>query len=70
MNQLVDYEKLGVFYLGLEVDPQSDMGNLLLTFPDLRPEDFSPWVDPALAAKKNLTVPQYAEEVATTWKQG
>ncbi len=26
------------------VDPKGDITNLLLTFPDLQPEDFRPWV--------------------------
>ena len=37
----------------LIIDPKGDMGNLLLTFPELRPEDFAPWVedgDPAAVA--------------------
>jgi Helicase HerA, central domain len=37
----------------LVIDPKGDLGNLLLTFPELRPEDFAPWVeggDPAEAA--------------------
>jgi hypothetical protein len=38
----------------LVLDPKGDLGNLLLAFPDLRPEDFAPWVegaDPAAVAK-------------------
>ena len=27
----------------LILDPKGDLGNLLLTFPELRPEDFAPW---------------------------
>ena len=102
----IDYEKLGVFYLGREhgsepaasipvlydakdltthavcvgmtgsgktglclslleeaaidgipaicIDPKGDLGNLLLTFPQLRTEDFAPWVDPAEAARREL----------------
>src|SRR5262249_6905633 len=30
----------------LVIDPKGDLSNLLLTFPELRPEDFRPWVDP------------------------
>jgi hypothetical protein len=36
------------------IDPKDDLGNLLLTFPDLWPEDFALWVeggDPAAVAK-------------------
>lgn len=29
----------------LIIDPKGDMGNLLLTFPDLAPSDFAPWID-------------------------
>ncbi|MCS7040293.1 MAG: type IV secretory system conjugative DNA transfer family protein, partial [Caldilineales bacterium] len=28
------------------IDPKGDLTNLLLTFPELRPEDFEPWVNP------------------------
>jgi hypothetical protein len=37
----------------LIIDPKGDLGNLLLTFPDLSPDAFAPWVegaDPAAAA--------------------
>src|SRR5512141_1635783 len=27
------------------IDPKGDLANLLLTFPDLRPEDFAPWIN-------------------------
>src|SRR5262245_41273436 len=29
----------------LLVDPKGDLANLMLTFPDLRPQDFEPWVN-------------------------
>ena len=29
----------------LVIDPKGDIGNLLLQFPDLRPEDFRPWIN-------------------------
>ena len=34
----------------IAIDPKGDLGNLLLTFPELRGEDFAPWVDPDEAA--------------------
>ncbi len=52
------------------IDPKGDMGNLLLTFPELRPEDFIPWIDPAEAAGKELSIPEYGEKMAATWKKG
>jgi DNA helicase HerA-like ATPase len=39
----------------LVIDPKGDLGNLLLAFPDLKPDDFAPWVeagDPADVAKQ------------------
>jgi len=30
----------------IAIDPKGDMGNLLLTFPRLRAEDFRPWINP------------------------
>lgn len=52
------------------IDPKGDMGNLLLSFPELRPQDFEPWIDPAEAAKKEMEPAAYAEKVASTWQQG
>ena len=34
----------------IAVDPKGDLPNLLLTFPDLAPQDFRPWVNPQDAA--------------------
>lgn len=120
----VDYEKLGVFYLGKEfdpaanalkddlvlydakdltthavcvgmtgsgktglclslleeaaidgipaicIDPKGDLGNLMLAFPELRPADFQPWVDPADATRKGLTVEELGAKTADTWRKG
>jgi hypothetical protein len=120
----IDYEKLGVFYLGREfdaganalkedlvlydsrdltthavcvgmtgsgktglcislleeaaidgvpaicIDPKGDLGNLMLTFPDLAPADFEPWVDAGEAARKGQTTAQFAAAAADSWKQG
>ncbi|MBN1542242.1 DUF87 domain-containing protein, partial [candidate division KSB1 bacterium] len=52
------------------IDPKGDMGNLLLAFPELRSQDFMPWVDAAEAAKKNLTLQDYAEQQAALWRKG
>jgi hypothetical protein len=52
------------------IDPKGDMGNLLLAFPDLRPDDFVPWVDPQEAARAGRTVAEHASEVAQTWREG
>src|SRR3954467_14249957 len=44
------------------IDPKGDLTNLLLTFPNLRPEDFQPWINEDDARKKGLTPPQFAEQ--------
>ena len=36
------------------IDPKGDLANLLLTFPELRPEDFQPWINEDDARKKGL----------------
>lgn len=54
----------------LVIDPKGDMGNLLLTFPDLQASDFLPWVEPEAAARAGLTVNEYASKTAKTWKRG
>lgn len=54
----------------IAIDPKGDLGNLLLAFPELRPADFRPWVDPAEATRKGLTADQYAEQTARQWRDG
>ncbi len=54
----------------LVIDPKGDMGNLLLSFPALRPEDFSPWVDPEEAARQGKTLDEMAKSTATLWRDG
>lgn len=52
------------------IDPKGDLSNLLLTFPELRAEDFEPWVHPGDAAKRGLSVAQHAEAQARAWREG
>ena len=54
----------------IAIDPKGDLGNLLLTFPGLSAAEFQPWVDPAEAERKELTVEQTAVETAQTWQKG
>src|SRR5687767_8490974 len=44
----------------LVIDPKGDLANLLLTFPELRPADFAPWIDPDAAARAGLTPEAFA----------
>ncbi len=52
------------------VDPKGDMGNLLLTFPDLSPVDFEPWIHPEEAEAEGMTVSEMAAKKAEVWRQG
>jgi hypothetical protein len=54
----------------LMVDPKGDLPNLCLTFPDLRPEDFAPWVNEDDARRKGLAVQAYAGQQAELWRTG
>ncbi len=52
------------------IDPKGDLSNLLLTFPNLSPEEFKPWIDEAEAERKGMDPNQYSEYIADTWKKG
>jgi hypothetical protein len=54
----------------LIVDPKGDMGNLALTFPDLAPASFRPWVSASEAQAAGITVEQLAEKTAAHWREG
>ncbi|MCE9578084.1 MAG: ATP-binding protein [Deltaproteobacteria bacterium] len=54
----------------IAIDPKGDLGNLMLTFPDLAPADFAPWMDPATAARDGLTIDQLAAKTAARWRDG
>lgn len=46
------------------IDPKGDITNLMLTFPEMRPEDFEPWVNIDDARRAGQEVDDYAREVA------
>lgn len=52
------------------IDPKGDLTNLLLTFPELRPEDFEPWVNVDDARRKGMSVGEYAKHISDTWREG
>ncbi len=52
------------------IDPKGDITNLMLTFPELLPSDFRPWVNIDDARRKGLTVDEYSETVSKTWRSG
>jgi hypothetical protein len=54
----------------LVIDPKGDIANLLLTFPNLRPEDFRPWIDEGQAQRLGMTPDEFAAAEADKWVQG
>lgn len=52
------------------IDPKGDLGNLALTFPQLAPQDFLPWIDASEAERKGLNPERYSEIVAKNWREG
>jgi Helicase HerA, central domain len=46
----------------LAIDPKGDLGNLLLGFPNLSPDEFAPWVDTSTGAT--------AESESKRWTDG
>jgi len=70
---------LGIIYLEealrsgiptLVIDPKGDMTNLLLTFPNLAPSDFAPWVDARSAEKSGSSREEESAEEAAKWEKG
>ncbi len=52
------------------IDPKGDMGNLLLTFPDLSGPEFEPWVNAADADRDGVSLAAHAAATAAMWKKG
>lgn len=54
----------------IAIDPKGDIGNLLLTFPDLSAEEFRPWIDEAEAHRAGQQPDAFAAAEAAKWKAG
>ncbi len=54
----------------LVIDPKGDLANLLLTFPQLRPEDFAPWINADDARKHGVEPAEFARQQAARWSSG
>lgn len=52
------------------VDPKGDLGNLLLSFPDMQAGDFKPWLEQSEATRKGKTIDELASDTAAMWKNG
>jgi len=54
----------------IAIDPKGDLGNLLLTFPDLAAGDFRPWINTRQATDSGQTPDEFAKAQAAMWKKG
>lgn len=54
----------------IAIDPKGDLGNILLTFPELDGASFLPWVNPQAAASAGQPVADFAKAQAALWKKG
>ncbi len=54
----------------IAIDPKGDLGNLLLTFPELQAADFRPWIEESAATRAGMTADQYAAKTADLWRNG
>ncbi len=52
------------------IDPKGDLGNLLLTFPNLEPGNFEEWLEESEAARQGITLPELAKKTADRWRSG
>ena len=54
----------------IAIDPKGDIGNALLTFPNLTPEEFRPWINEDEARRKGQSPDEYAAAQAAQWQKG
>jgi len=54
----------------IAIDPKGDLPNLLLNFPELKAEDFRPWINEQDALNNGLTPEKYAAGQAQMWQKG
>ncbi len=54
----------------IAIDPKGDLTNLCLTFPNLAPTDFRPWIDEAQAKNAGQTPDDFAASQAALWTKG
>ena len=54
----------------LVIDPKGDLANVLLSFPNLAPADFLPWVEPETARREGVRLEELADRTARKWSDG
>jgi hypothetical protein len=54
----------------LVIDPKGDMANLMLTFPNLSPQEFRPWINEDDAQRAGISPDEHAGREADKWRRG
>jgi len=54
----------------IAIDPKGDLANLLLTFPELAPDDFRPWINEEVARQRGEDPDDFAAGQAKLWRDG
>lgn len=54
----------------IAIDPKGDLGNALLTFPNLSAQEFRPWVNEDEARRKGQSPDEYAASQSALWQKG
>jgi hypothetical protein len=54
----------------LLIDPKGDLTNLCLTFPQLSPAEFRPWIDEGQANAAGQTPDEFAQQQSELWTKG
>ncbi|MGB7342193.1 MAG: DUF87 domain-containing protein [Phototrophicaceae bacterium] len=52
------------------IDPKGDITNLALTFPEMRSEDFQPFIHQDDARRAGMDLNTYSADIAQTWQDG
>ncbi|HEX5132884.1 MAG TPA: DUF87 domain-containing protein [Candidatus Krumholzibacteria bacterium] len=52
------------------IDPKGDLADLMLTFPDLAPGAFRPWINADAARQQGITPDELAAREAARWSKG
>jgi len=54
----------------IAIDPKGDLANLFLTFPDLAPSDFRPWINEEVARQRGQDPDSFAAAESEKWRSG
>jgi hypothetical protein len=54
----------------IAIDTKGELSNLFLSFPELRPENFLPWIDGDEARRNQISVEELSAREAQRWRDG